>query len=75
MANTLECVNNVPFKGCSSHFHKTKLKEGKRLFGLSVGPTPSHVQIKLYLGIMFGFGVGSRELHKTKQMKSKNNKT
>jgi hypothetical protein len=68
MANTLECVNNVPFKGGSPHFHKTKLKKEK-------GPTPSHVQKKQYLGIMFGFGVGSRELHKTKQRKSKNNRT
>jgi hypothetical protein len=52
MANTLECVNNVPFKGGSPHFHKTKLKEGKRLFGLKVGPTLSHVQNKTILGLL-----------------------
>jgi hypothetical protein len=46
----LECVNNVPFKGGSRNFHKTKLKEGKRLFGLRVGPTLSHVQNKKIIG-------------------------
>jgi hypothetical protein len=30
---TLECVDNVHFRGGSPHFHQTKLKEGKILFG------------------------------------------
>jgi hypothetical protein len=39
-----------------------------------MGPTLSQVQNKTILGvIMFGFGVGSKEFHKTK--KSKSNKT
>ncbi len=64
----MECVDNVPFRGGSPHFHKTKLKEGKRLFGQGVGPTLSHVQNKTMLGvIMFGFEVGSKEFYKTKQ--------
>jgi hypothetical protein len=40
---THECVDNVHFRGGSPHFHKTTLKEGKRLFGSKVGPTLSHV--------------------------------
>jgi hypothetical protein len=52
MANTLECVNNVPFKGGSPHFHKTKLKDGKRSFGLKLGPTFFHVQNKTILGLL-----------------------
>ncbi len=64
----MECVDNVPFRGGSPYFHQTKLKEGKRLFGLRVGPTLSHVQNKTILRvIMCGFGVGSREFYKTKQ--------
>jgi hypothetical protein len=45
----LECV---PFRGGSPHFHKTKFKEGKNLFGLGVGPTLFHVQNKTILGLL-----------------------
>ncbi len=33
-------------------FHKTKLKDGKRWFGFRVGPTFSHVQNKIILGLL-----------------------
>jgi hypothetical protein len=31
--STLECVDNVPFRGGSPRFHKTKLKERRKMFG------------------------------------------
>jgi hypothetical protein len=47
----LECVDNVPFRGNSSHFHKTKLK-GNKLFGLGLGPTLFHVQNNIILRLL-----------------------
>jgi hypothetical protein len=45
----LECVDNVPFKGDSSH--KTKLK-GKKSFGSRMGPTFFHIQNITILGLL-----------------------
>jgi hypothetical protein len=69
----LESVDNVPFRG-GSYFHKTKFEEGKRLFGLGVGPTLSHVQNKTILRLLCSILGWDLESF-TKQKKSKNNRT